>query len=369
MASIVPYEPAHEPAVRAFNRRLASGGVTYAFPETSAPAWLPPAAGERLWQDQFLALDGDVVRGGYILKHQDFVVAGDVLSIGAFQLPLSEGTIDRAFAPVGVQLLRDALRRQPLLYTLGIGSRSEAAARLLAAARFSIETVPFLFRVHHPRAFLRNIRPLRSSHLRRRALDLAAITGSGAVAIRLTHRLRSSRVGRRQVASDDLAAFDQGVNDVWAPASSAIRFGAVRDESVLARLYDRPGNRFLRVGIHDGGALRGWAVLLATRWTDHKYFGNMHVGSIVDLLAAPGYEGAVVDAAVARLEREDVDVMVTNQSFGPIREALRRSGFLVGPSNFLLAVSPALAALTGSVAENLAAFHFARGDGDGPINL
>ena len=136
--------------------------------------------------------------------------------------------------------------------------------------------------------------------------------------------------------------------------ASAIRFGAVRDESVLARLYDRPGNRFLRVGIHDGGALRGWAVLLATRWTDHKYFGNMHVGSIVDLLAAPGYEGAVVDAAVARLEREDVDVMVTNQSFGPIREALRRSGFLVGPSNFLLAVSPALAALTGSVAENLA---------------
>ena len=143
------------------------------------PAWLPRSADDRLYQEHFLAVDGDLVRGGYILKHQDFVVAGSVVSIGAFQLPLSEGTYDPAAAGVGVQLLRHALRRQPLLYTLGIGSYAEAAARLLMAARFELVTVPFYFRVINARRFLREIRPLRQTRLRRYAMDLAAMSRTG----------------------------------------------------------------------------------------------------------------------------------------------------------------------------------------------
>ena len=111
------------------------------------------------------------------------------------------------------------------------------------------------------------------------------------------------------------------------------------------------------------------AVLLATDWTDHKYFGGMRTGAIVDLLARPGSEAALISAAEDRLHAEGVDIIVTNQSLLPIREALRHAGFLTGPSNYLLAASPALMRLTPSIETELGTMHFTRGDGDGPINL
>ncbi|HEX5824557.1 MAG TPA: hypothetical protein VFY18_08880 [Candidatus Limnocylindrales bacterium] len=369
MTIVVPYEPAHEPAVKAFNARLAAGGISYAFPASSVPTWLPPAPEERLFQEFFLAVEDGVVRGGYILKHQDFVLDGEVMSIGAFQLPLSEGVLDRAYAPIGVQLLRDALRRQPLLYTLGIGGRLESAARLLIAARFAVETVPFFFRVEHARPFLRNIQPLRGSKVVRLGFDVAAATGAGSVAVKVVHRVRTSRKGIRPVVVASPDAFDGDVDDVWAGASDTFRFGAVRDRPVLSRLYDAPRNRFIRVTIDDGGRACAWAVLLATEGRNHKYFGDMKVGSIVDLLAIPGYERTLVDACVARLAREGVDIIVTNQSLGLICDAIRGAGFLDGPSNFLFAASPRLSKLIGPLGPGLRTLHFDRGDGDGPINL
>jgi len=369
MVAIVPYEPAHEPAVRAFNERLAAAGIHYAFPTRSIPSWLPPAPGERLWQEMFLAMDDGVVRGGYIAKHQDFVVAGEVMSVGAIQLPLSEGVIDRSFLAVGVQLLRHALKLEPLLYTLGIGGVDEAAARLLIAARFGVDLVPFLFRVERGRPFLRNIQVLRRTRLRRAFTDLAAMSRLGPLAIAAAHRLRTNRRGARDVEASSPDAFGPDVDQVWTDACAGIAFGAVRDARVLRRLYDQPGNRFIRVEVRDGGRLRGWAVVLATHGRGHKHFGDMHVGSIVDLLAVPGYERAIVDASVARLRREGVDLILSNQSLGPVVAAFRDAGFLKGPSNFLVAMSPALTNLTGPVPQGVASFHLNRGDGDGPINL
>ena len=95
----------------------------------------------------------------------------------------------------------------------------------------------------------------------------------------------------------------------------------------------------------------------------------MRTGSIVDVLARPGYEQAVIRAATTRLQDEGVDLIVTNQSSAAICDALRRAGFLTGPSNFLLAVGPALQAKLPPVAASVGQFHFTRGDGDGPINL
>jgi hypothetical protein len=51
------------------------------------------------------------------------------------------------------------------------------------------------------------------------------------------------------------------------------------------------------------------------------------------------------------------------------------SGFRMGPSNYLLAISPALAEAAGGghgklkLAPPMVQFHFNRGDGDGPIHL
>ena len=55
-----------------------------------------------------------------------------------------------------------------------------------------------------------------------------------------------------------------------------------RDAATLDQLYPPSDPRFLRVR-----AVGGWAVLLDTRMQDHKQFGDMRVGTIVDCLAPP----------------------------------------------------------------------------------
>ncbi len=72
-------------------------------------------------QEYLLALEGDTVRGGYILKPQAFAFEGEQRMIADYHLPISEGIVDGRYAPVGALILMDALKRQPLLFSLGIG--------------------------------------------------------------------------------------------------------------------------------------------------------------------------------------------------------------------------------------------------------
>lgn len=371
---IVPYETAHIPAVHAFNARLRAAGVAEAFGMRSllreTNVGIVRAPGSGLYEELFLALDGDAVRGGYSIKHQEYLVNGVVRSIGFFQQPLSEGTIDKRFALIGPRLLRDALGRQPLLYALGIGGYDQAAARLLKGARFTIVTVPFSFRVEHAARFLRQVGPIRTSRSRRLASDVAAATGIGALGIGLLQRYRAGFArDRRPVVSTDVSSFGPWADAVWLASQGGLALAAVRDRPALAQLYDGPRNPFLKVTIENAGVPCGWAVCLATQRRSDKYFGDLKLGSIVDLLAVPGYEGALIGAAVDRLRQEDVDLIVTNLTFGPLVNALRDRGFLGGPSNFLFAASPVLAQEFPAFAASVRQFHMTRGDGDGPVNL
>lgn len=99
------------------------------------------------------------------------------------------------------------------------------------------------------------------------------------------------------------------------------------------------------------------------------YFGDMTVGSLVDALAAPGHEHTVVALAVRALRERRCDVVVTNQSHAAWRAALADDGWLSGPSNFVFAASPQLAAALGPLERSLATIHVDRADGDGPIHL
>ena len=62
-----------------------------------------------------------------------------------------------------------------------------------------------------------------------------------------------------------------------------------------------------------------------------------------------------------------MDLIVSNQLHAAWRKALAGAGFHHGPSNFLFAASPALAARIGDAADD--ELHMNRGDGDGPIHL
>ena len=374
MIEIVAYQADRVPAVQAFNARLRAAGVDVAFGmrsllrETSVvPAEVP---GSGLFEESFLAVEGQEVRGGYVLQHQDFRLNGEVSSIGLFRHPVSEGTKDRRYALVGARLLRDALGRQPLLHGAGIGGYDVMAARLLKAAGFTIGSVPFYFRIEHASRVLREIRILRSSPLRRLASDVGATTGLGAVGFGLAQRFRTGRTKPDRRASPRVFhSFDGWADDVWLASLGEIDFGAVRDHVVLAQLYDTPGNRFLKVLIEDRDGPCGWAVCLATQAQKHNFFGDLNLGSIVDCLVRPGSESALIDAAVERLRQEDVDLIVTNQSLKTLGMALQRAGFLSGPSNFLLAASPRLAQRLPSLERDLGRMHVNRGAGHTAANL
>jgi hypothetical protein len=116
------------------------------------------------------------------------------------------------------------------------------------------------------------------------------------------------------------------------------------------------------------GAAIGWAII-GERRKDPK-FGRMRVGSIVDCWASPENVAAVVRAATQALEKDGVDLIVSNQSHHAWRRAFERAGFLKGPSTFIFAASKKLTELLKPLEENRPSFHITRADGDGlPANF
>jgi hypothetical protein len=218
--------------------------------------------------------------------------------------------------------------------------------------------VPFHFKVVKPTRFLRHIRALRTTPLRRLALDAAASSGLGWLGVKLCGMARRVPERKCELAPEFAAWADA----VWERSSGEYALLAARDGRTLADVYPAADARFLRMRLESG-----WALLLDTAMHDHKQFGDLRVGTIVDCLAPPAAAHEVVQAATGLLESRGVDLIVSNQLHAAWSGALLAAGFRLGPSNFLLALSPALAARAG--ASGPREFHFNRGDGDGPVHL
>jgi len=369
--TIRPYAEEQVEAVRRFNERLIAGGATSRFPLSPVPEWLPRIGGRRLFQEYYLAVDESAaVRGAYILKHQDFWIKDRVVAIADFQLPISEGAVSKHYPQVGVQLLRDALERQALLFGLGIGGYDEALTRLLMAAGWSTFSVPFFFRVVHPRAFLRNVAYLRRRTGMRWMLDALALTGLGSLGIRGTQAIcgRQCRLDPA-VTVEAVDEFSAWADELWQQCRNQYGMSAMRDAETLRILYPKNDQRFIRLKVSMGSRVVGWAVLLSTPLCDHKYFGNMRLGSIVCSFAAPADAAQVVRAASAFLQATGVDLIVSNHSHAAWCRGFRRAGFLRGPSNFIFAASPQLTELLRQQGVQNDELYLNRGDGDGPINL
>jgi hypothetical protein len=345
---VAPFTAEWVDAVRAFNQRIAVSRQQ--LPDTPCPAAM---AG----MEVYVATEGDAVRGGYILRRQKCFTAGKELTVAHYRLPLSEGIVDRQYAALGLRLVRDALAREPHLYCLGMGGWSKPLPQMLQRLNWRMCEVPFHFKVLRPSRFLHNIRAVRTSVWRCIALDAAAITGAGWLGMKVIGH--GARVAPE--AHEIVPAFGRWADSIWDRSREAYGVVALRDAGTLNALYPAAEQRFLRVRAADG-----WAVLLDTRMRGHLQFGHMRVGSIVDCLAAPSQARDVIRAASGVLEQRGVDLIVSNQLHSAWSDALRHAGFRKGPSNFLLALSPALAQ---SVHAGDSEIHFNRGDGDGPIHL
>lgn len=368
---ITPYTEEHVEAVKAFNVRLRAGGASLVFPESHIPSWLPRLDGRTIYDEYYLALDDSVVRGAYILKYQPFFVGGELMPLVQYRLPLSEGYIDKQFAPVGVQMYLDAVRKQPNLYTVGLGGYDEPVAQLLIKAGWQTSLVPFYFRVLNPAAFLHNIVYLRSSPLRRIALDAMAASGLGYLAVHAYQALktRHNARDRSSVEFSEEPAFGPWADDVWQAAHAHCSMVALRDATILNILYPVDEPRWLRLKVTAAGRVVGWVVALCVAMNDHNYFGNMRVGSLVDCLALPGSESKVTTAVMRCMKKHGADIVVTNLSHSAWWPALEAAGCYQGPSNFIFAASKKVCSLLNPFDECKQSVHMTRGDGAGAQNL
>lgn len=370
-----PDTPEARAAAGRFNERLRAQGVTeFALGLNPFSQVYPEHPDAAIWQQYFLALDAAAdgtleARGGYLLQYQRYQGPDGTWPRGWLRIPISEGIINKAHLMVGPQMLRDAMKREPRLCSLGMGGIKRPLPRMMAALGWLVHEVPFHFRVLHPHRFFREARILRRSRALTLACDALAWTGAGwlgARAAQLRAPLPSSIKGVQVTCEDD---FGSWADEVWEKSAPHYRFVGERTGRLLRTLYPVTDPRWIRLTVRKDSTVLGWALLLCTDCRGHKQFGNLRLGSIADCLAPPEHALAVVSAASAELQRRGADLLVTNQTHGEWNAALHRSGFVKGPSNFVFAVSPKQATTLFPDGPKFDEVHMNRGDGDGPINL
>lgn len=363
---IVPYAAEHVSEVKDFNRRLQAGGAPadYTFSETHVPRWLPAAPGAPVYNEFFLALDGETVRGAYVLKHQQFSFRGEVRPVVFYHHPFSEGIVNRSYTQVGLHMLMHVIRAHPVLYALGMGGYDRPLPRMLMALKWPHTLVPFYFRVNHPARFLRKMQSLRRGPARRIAADLAAFTGAGWTGIKAIQAISGWRGLRAPVDVTEEQEFGDWANAVWKECAPSYAMIAVRDAATLRTLYPASNSRFVRLRVKDGARTAGWAVVSETQMRGHEQYGDLRVGAILDCLARPEDAAKVMAAAARTLIARDVDVFTSNQSHGAWVSAMRACGFFKGPSNYIFAAAPKLAAMIQPFEECVPLIHLNRGDGD-----
>ena len=365
---IEPHSATWIPAVRAFNTRLTSGASTPDFlldERTASNGTHGPIA-----KDRYLVVDGGDVRGGFIMQRQPFWIGGDLPTVANYQAPISEGLVDRRYAYLGMLMLKEALRADPLIFCLGMGGLDRPFPRLLAAMGWRLGTVPFLFRIARPRRVLRELSVLRRDPPRRLVADVLAHTGLASAAgalLRLGTRIAAARLPHVRV--DRVGAWGTWADEVWEDSRGAYAMAAVRDAEGLEALYPPDDQRCQSLRVSDGERVVGWAVLCDTHMQRHPHFGDLRVGTVLDCGARPGYEAAVARVAGQRLEEEGAELVITNQGHATWAAAFRRAGFFTGPSNYVLALSRPLADLVSAQDDGFHRIHATRGDADGRIHL
>jgi hypothetical protein len=196
------------------------------------------------------------------------------------------------------------------------------------------------------------------------------MTGLGWIGIRLLQALlRKQRRRDKWMSFEEVNDFSDWSDQLWKVCKDKYSMIAIRDSQTLNILYPSSNQRFIRLKVMENQQVVGWAVVLNTQMSNHKHFGNLRVGSIVDTLALPDNAFPVVRSATRFLERAGVDIIVSNHSHITWCSAFKDAGFISGPSNFIFAASKELAQLLHPFELSTKEFHLNRGDGGGPIHL
>lgn len=363
--------PEHVPLVEALNARLRAGGITHQL----GANYNPPSSGprERIVNEQYVAVDGNFVRGGYTLIWQEALLGGRIHRLAFLQIPLSEGVIDRKYASLGFVLLEDAVERAPLLFGLGMGGLSQPLPKLFRSLlRAHVGEIPFFVRVQKAGAFLRNAQALKTRPAHRVAANILAWSGLGQLGALAYHGLKSwNRPQAHGFSVERVTQFGPWLDEIWQKASPQYSFLVVRDSETLKYWYSGRGDWMHFLAVRKDGQPVGWAVVGDAKLHNHNHLGNARLGSLIDCLALPGFEAEVASVATSYLVERGVDLIISNQNHPVWCSALKLSGYRSMKSNYLIAITPGIQTeieISGGDPA-LQRIHMTRGDGDAAYNL
>jgi hypothetical protein len=357
--AFAPLDASLVPACRAFNERLCR--------QAAPPFLLPQDAPSGGAGTQYVAVDqhGEV-RGGVRLVELGGWLAQREVRLVNIQSPLSEGMINRTYASVGFLILRFVSQMSPFAYAVGMGGRGTPFAQLLRAAGWSVTLVPFYFDAIRPRRVLPQL-GLLQRRLPRALACVGAASGLASAAPHAWRALCGTGLGGG-LTLDPAPAAAAELDAVWARCRSRFSFAAVRDAARLALLHPDSQARLRRFVLRRGGEAVGWSVSQISPMCGDRYFGDLCVGTVLDAVATAPYGPALVALTRDALGDLGCDLVITNQSHALARRAFVRAGFLRAPSNYVLALSPAIAESVRQGSEP-AHVYATRADGDGRIHL
>lgn len=360
-------DEASVPAIRDFNARMGAAGSRWTFYDTPIPDWLAPVAGASAWREYFLAQDerDGAVRGGFVLKQQEFLVDGAPTLVGNVQGPVSEGIINKRFAPLGAVMLRDALNRQPLQFGWGTSAQK---ASLLTQLGWSSHQFPLLLKVVNKSAFARRNRIFsHKPHLQQaiRALSYVGLVQLGLAALQAA--LGFPRLSLSGVKVAEQTDFGPWADDIWRAVEGRYRLIARRDAGALTCVM--PAGQWpdtIPMTVERDGKIVGWAAVRDRRLNEDPTFGDLRMGSVVDALSLPGFEAMTAAAVARRLQDRGVDAIGAVFSHPSWEAAFRRAGFIPLPGRRHFALSPALNDAGGGLKALIGGAHLSLIDGDGP---
>jgi hypothetical protein len=376
---VVPYLPCYVEGARELNRIFDAAGVyqgfrlseslTYISEEPfGSPATLP------FEQRQYLILDDERVVGGFLLQEQMFHLRGRLEPVSNIQSPISLGAAERKYAMLGGWMMKTILAKKPLLFAAGMGGKDLPFPRLLKALRWHIEPVPFQFYVLRPARFLRDIRILHSTPARSSIARIGAATGLGWAGIRMAHWASGVHMRRGKnapkVTAEPVSNWDSWTDELWEKYRQTCSLAGVRDRATLLLSQPLDTTRFQAYKFHSpDGRVVGWSSIQTRQMEDSVHFGNLLVKTILDSVCLPGWEDSITQKTLEICSDSEAHLAVSNQRRAPWVGALAKAGFLSGPSNYLLAISPALTALLEPLTDNYGLIHLSRADSDGRWQL
>ena len=350
-------------AVSRFNERMEAGGTWHRLYEEDVAA-NPDADLDLMpvYDSLFVAADGEEVRGGAWLREQYFWVDGERHRVGWIKYPVAESLIDPRYAGVPASIVLQFLRHQPQLMALGLGGHDAPFARLLSGIGWESSTVPFLFRIVRPFRVLRRLAHVRRRPWLRLVMDLAAWSGAGWIAHRVLHATSAPGSRSGSASTTPEARFSPWADATWETCRGSYAALALRDARALDHVYPESSPDLHRLRVTRAGEDVGWVCAHVLPASPHnaRYFGDLRVGLLTEVLSAPEDAGRVLAEGVKHLERVGVDLVIGYFSHTVWIEAARRLRFLPGPSNFAFYRSPAANELFVGDADLATRCHFTR---------